>query len=98
MRARGSDQVANHPDAALGRPEAESKLVGRSHCREFTGAELCRKMQAHTVLARARSTAISASIDGHDTFAGSAPSPDKCVTEGNRLQVSELQHHAQTAD
>ena len=34
--ADGGDQVANFPDAALGRAEAESHLVGEGHCGQCT--------------------------------------------------------------
>jgi hypothetical protein len=36
VRADRSDQVAHLPDAAVGRLEAEPKLVGGSHAVEFT--------------------------------------------------------------
>ncbi len=37
MGAYRSDQAAYRPNTAFGGPEAESKLVGRGHCEEFTG-------------------------------------------------------------
>ena len=61
MRARRGDQVANHPDAALGGPKAESKLVGRSHCREFTGAGLCREWSLSKI---GGGTKCRVSVDG----------------------------------